>query len=104
MAFLRRAISRVFLASSFFVPASSSFVSLNSSFKGLTMLSIRIRVACSALSMRTDSASASDFDASAFAFLTVARREPMAATVPTRPPPRTMLMISLMSMPLVFMD
>lgn len=54
--------------------------------------------------MRNDSASASDFDASAFAFLTVARREPMAATVPTRPPLRMMFMISLMSMPLDVID
>ena len=34
-----------------------------------------------------------------FAFLTVARKEPMVATVPTRPPPRIMFINSLKSIP-----
>nr|DAI99786.1 MAG TPA: hypothetical protein [Caudoviricetes sp.] len=66
------------------------------------MLLTKTRVACSALSTRTPSASASAFIASAFAFLTVARSDPMAAAVPTRPPLRMMFIISLKSIPPVF--
>lgn len=80
MAFLRRAISLVLRASSF-------FVSLNSSFKGFTMFSIKIRVAWSALSKRTDSASALAFSASAPACRALLRSITRPDTVATRPPP-----------------
>ncbi len=96
MAFLRRAISR-FEASRYLL------VSLSSSFNGFTMFSTRIRVACSALSIRTVSASASAFIDSAFAFLTVARSVHIAAIVATRPPPRRRFRISLMFMPSIFL-
>lgn len=93
IAFRRRAISR-FAASRYFL------VSFSSSFRGFTMFSTKTRVACSALSTRTVSASATAFSASAFAFLTVAFSVTMATIVATRPLPSTMFSISLVSMPL----
>ena len=66
------------------------------------MLSIKMRVACSALSIRTLSASASAFwasasarTASAEALRTVLRSWLMATMALTSPPPRTTFSISL---------
>ena len=64
------------------------------------MFSMSTRVAFSVLSIRTVSASAIAFSASAFAFLTVDRNVMMATIVATRPPPSTRLIISLSSIPL----
>lgn len=63
------------------------------------MFSISTRVAFSVLSIRTVSASAVAFSASAFAFLTVDFNVMMAAIVATRPPPSTRLTIPLSSIP-----
>lgn len=100
----KRAISRVFLASSFLVSPSSFFVSLNSSFRGFTIFSIKIRVACSALSIRTLSASALAFSASALArsasafdFNTVAFRVTTPMTDANSPPPSIQFSITLNS-------
>ena len=73
------------------------------------MFVISTRVACSALSIRTVSASAFAFSASALAFSalalasrTVARRVRTAMSKPTRPPPSTKLSISLNCIRLLF--
>ncbi|AFJ08379.1 hypothetical protein PIN17_A0881 [Prevotella intermedia 17] len=97
MAFRSRAISRL-------VALRSFLVSFNSSFKGFTMFSISTRVAFSVLSIRTVSASASAFSASAFAFRTVDFIVMTAITVATRPPPSTRFINSLSSIPFYYFD
>nr|DAK55828.1 MAG TPA: hypothetical protein [Caudoviricetes sp.] len=67
------------------------------------MFSTNIRVACSVLSMRTVSASASAFIDSAFAFLMVARSVLIATRVATKPPPRRTFRTSLIFMPSIFL-
>ena len=58
------------------------------------MFSIKMRVACSALSMRTVSASARAFSAAALASRTVDRKVASFTRLASSPPPSTMFMIS----------
>ncbi len=90
-----RAISLLVEAISFLVACKSVRVAFSSSFKGFTMFSTSIRVAFSVLVMRTVSASAFAFSASALALRTVAFMVATATTSPIRPVPRRMLRISL---------
>ena len=66
------------------------------------MLSINTRVACSALSMRTVSADARAFSASALASRTVDRKVASFTKLAKSEPPSTMFMISPSSIPPVF--
>lgn len=66
------------------------------------MFSIRIRVACSALSMRTVSASARAFSASALASRTVERKVASFTKLASSEPPSTMFITSPSSIPPVF--
>lgn len=66
------------------------------------MFSINMRVACSALSMRTVSASARAFSASALASRTVDRRVASLTRLARSEPPSTMFITSPSSIPPVF--